>query len=382
MRSVPAWLSRTRVPLVDESTRLISTLLDGRMSPARDYDADVLDLSSNENPLGPGPLAQSAVARAVKLLHRYPLVSSPTLRRRLSVHLGVAENEIVVGTGATGLLGVIAQLVLSPGDRAAFSRSSLFAYRLSVIAASSKPVEIPLTADFHHDLDALAAAACSGARLILISNPHNPTGTVFNHAQFEAFLSLVPPEVLVVIDEAYLEFVDDYELPRSIALARARPNLIVLRTFSKVYGLANARVGYAVGQPDGIEAIEALAIAKNPGGIGTLSEVAAAAALGDRDHVERSIRHVADERARAYRYLDELGMAYIPSHANFIMACAGPDMPELVAFLRERRILVTSGEFFGYPQWFRFSLQMREDTDRFVNLLREFRSGRPVESIA
>ena len=359
-----------------ETAILTARLLDGRMSPeSRRYNPHILDLSSNENPFGAGALARAAIVAELDRLHRYPLVSSPLLRHALASHHGVAESEIVIGSGATGLLGVIAHLVLASGDKAAFSRSSLFAYRQSVLSARGQPVEVPLTSEFHHDLDALALAAQSGTKLLLISNPHNPTGIVFDHAEFERFLEKVPDNVLVVLDEAYPEFSEDISLlPQSVMLTRKHSNVLSIRTFSKVHGLAGARVGYAIGQARAIAAIEAFSIAVNPGGVGTLAEVAAEAALRDREHVERSVRHVAAERIRAYRLLDDLRLPYLRSHANFIMARAGADTARLVSFLRHQDVLITSGEYFGYPDWFRFSLQTCADTDRFFGLLQVFQA--------
>jgi histidinol-phosphate aminotransferase len=374
MPAYPEWLPATRVGMVHDAASLTARLLDGRMSvDTLRYDPEVLDLSSNENPLGAGVLAQQAVTRELLYLHRYPLVSSPMLRRLLAEQLHVADDEIVVGCGATGVLGVIAQLVLAPGAQAAYSRSSLFAYRQSTIFAHAETVEVPLTADFRHDLKALSNAARAGARLLLISNPHNPTGTVFDHAEFVQFLDSVPARTLVIIDEAYIEFAENPSLlPQSVSLTRTHPNLLVLRTFSKVHGLAYARVGYAVGQAPGIAAIEATGMAYIPGGVG-LGQGAAEAALGDREHIERSVQHVAAERLWAYELLEELGMPYIRSHANFIMTCAGPETPQLVSFLRRNKVLVTSGEYFGYPEWFRFSLQRRAENEQFFGFLKEFR---------
>lgn len=377
MNSEPIWVPREHTSVLHEAALLASRLLDGRMSLAtRSYDPRILDLSSNENPFGAGILAQSAILESLRDLHRYPLVSSPSLRHRLAALLKLEEEQIAIGTGATGLLGTLAQLVLTAGARAAYSRSSLFSYRLSVLAAGGVPIEVPLRSDYSHDLNALADAARMGAKIVLISNPHNPTGLVFDHADFERFLEQVPSDVVVVLDEAYREFAEDVSaLPRSLTLVRKYANLFILRTFSKVHGLANARIGYAIAQPSAAQALESMTVAMNPGGIGTLAEVAAEAALRDNEHVDQSVRHIRAERLRAYSTLDMLGLRYLRSHTNFIMCHFGVSVQRLVSFLRDEYVLVTSGEVFGYPEWIRFSLQNSQDSDRFFGLVHQFITG-------
>jgi histidinol-phosphate aminotransferase len=279
-------------------------------------------LSSNENPYPPLPSVVAAVHHAAGRMNRYPDAASTRLVEALAARHQVPVDTLAVGTGSVGLAQQVVQSTAGAGDEVVFAWRSFEAYPIFVRVAGATAVRVPLGPDERHDLDAMLAAVTPRTRLVLVCNPNNPTGTAVGGAAFERFLDKVPADVLVVVDEAYHEFVRDPEVPDGVELQRERPNVCVLRTFSKAYGLAGLRVGYAVAHPAVADALRRTAV---PFGVSVLAEEAALASLKAeagvelRDRVERLVA----ERTRVTAALRDQGWVVPPSEANFVWLRTG-----------------------------------------------------------
>jgi histidinol-phosphate aminotransferase len=272
-------------------------------------------ISSNENPYPPLPSVLEVVRDAASRMNRYPDMASVELREALAQRLGVGPDWIAPGTGSVGVLGQIIQAMCDAGDEVVFAWRSFEAYPIVVAVAGATAVAVPLTADARHDLPAMAAAVTERTRVVLVCTPNNPTGTCVGAAELRAFLAAVPPHVLVVIDEAYVEFVTDPDAPDALALLRTHPNVVVLRTFSKAYGLAGLRVGYAVAHPEIADALRTTAV---PFGVNSLAQAAAVASLAAYDELEVRVKELLAERSRVEAELAAQGWVLPRSQANFV----------------------------------------------------------------
>ena len=283
-----------------------------------------IKLASNENPLGPSPRALAALAAALADVHRYPDGSSFHLTQRLAARHGVAPEDILVGNGSNELLELVVRSFLRAGDEAVLADQAFVIYRLIVQAAGGVPRSVPLR-DFTHDLPAMVRAVGARTRVVFLGNPNNPTGTIFRRPAWEAFLAAMPDHVVVVADDAYAEYVADDDYPDTIRVrGDGKVPVVTLRTFSKLYGLAGLRVGYAVAPP---AVIDVLGRVRQPFSVNSLAQVAACAALDDDDHVRRTLATNRAGMAYLTAAFDRLGLAHVPSAANFILvhvAMAGP----------------------------------------------------------
>ncbi len=327
--------------------------------------SDVVKLSSNENPLGPSPQALAAVRESLPGVHLYPDLHYYHLKRTLAGHLEVPEEWIICGNGSDDLIRLVAETFLEPGAEAVLPTPSFSTYEYAVRLVGANPVFVPLR-DWVHDLEAMARAITPRTRLVVICNPNNPTGTIVGDGHLRAFLDRVPPGVLVAIDEAYHDYADDPDFPRSLELVREQRDVVLWRTFSKIYGLAGMRLGYAVSCP-GI--IRPLAAAWTPFAVNRLAQVAGAAALADQAHRDRSRRLNRDEKEFLYRELSRLGLSYLPTQANFILIdLARPCRPVYQALLA-RGVIVRPAESFGLPGHIRVTIGRRTDNERFIAAL-------------
>ncbi len=322
---------------------------------------DVSKIASNENPLGPSARVLEALRLAAVSVHRYPDGSAFRLRRALSEKFGRPESTILLGNGSNELLVLLAQCVLEPGDEVLFARPSFVVYGLATQLFGAKPVPIPLKDDTH-DLQAFSRAVTSRTRLVFVCNPNNPTGTAVSRLAVEALLGACPPEVLVVLDEAYYEYVEMRTYFESMDLLDRHPNLVVLRTFSKAYGLAGLRVGYGFAHPELADAVQRV---RQPFNINSLALAAAEAALADQDHVRRVLDLNARARVRLVEGLKDLGIEAVPSQANFVyfrVAEAGSLFDRL---LRKGVIVRPMG-----PEALRVTTGTEEETERFLTAFR------------
>ena len=273
-----------------------------------------IKIASNETVHGPLPGVLEAITASAETINRYPDNGYRDLRERLAKHVDFAPENISVGAGSVSLCQQLIQITSTVGDEVIFGWRSFEIYPLQVRTAGATPVAVPLT-DHTHDLDAMAAAITEHTRLIFVCNPNNPTSTVVDPAALEAFVESVPADILVVIDEAYVEYIRDGLLPDSLGLVRKHPNVVVLRTFSKAYGLAGLRIGYAVADPDIVTALGKVYV---PFTATTVSQAAAIASLDAADELLARTDAVVAERARVSAALAEAGYQVPPSQANFV----------------------------------------------------------------
>lgn len=275
----------------------------------------VLKLSSNEHPAGPFPVALEAIAAVAPHLNRYPDGACRALKSRISEHLGVDEAFITVGNGSNELLRLIAQAVLRPGDEVVYAWPSFVVYPMVATMFNAKAVPVPLDADQTHDLDAMLAAVTDRTRIVFLCNPNNPTGTIVRRKAFDRFMAAVPDHVLVVLDEAYFEFVKDPEFPDGIGYFDGERPLAVLRTFSKIYSLAGLRVGYGFLPVPLAAAVDKL---REPFNVNTVGQIAAAYSLGDQPEVLRRREENQEQKTYLYSCFDRLGVRFVESHTNFV----------------------------------------------------------------
>lgn len=275
----------------------------------------VLKLSSNEYPLGPTPRAIEAMAAMLPDLNRYPDGGCGLLRERLARHWGVDERFITVSNGSNELLRLLAQAVLRPGDEVVYAWPSFVVYPSVTRMFGAVTVPVALTPDLRHDLPAMLAAITPATRLVFLCNPNNPTGTIYDRGEFTAFMESVPDHVLVVVDEAYLEFVDDPSYPDALRFFDGQRPLVVCRTFSKIYSLAGQRVGYGF-MPEPLRA--AIDKLREPFNVNTVAQAGAIASLDDQPEVVRRKHENREQKTYLYSCFDRLGIGYVPSHANFV----------------------------------------------------------------
>lgn len=321
----------------------------------------VIKLASNENPLGPSPKALAVVNETAASLHRYPDGGAFRLREALADRWKVTLDHIILGNGSDEILGMLARTFLSPGDEAIMADQTFVIYKMEVMAAHGKAVIVPLK-QWRHDLSAMAAAITARTRLLFLCNPNNPTGTMVSAEEVGRLLSRVPEHVIVVFDEAYVEYVRSAEFPDSLAYVREGRNVIVLRTFSKIYGLAGLRIGYGVTTP---EMTNLLNRVRPPFNANSIAQRAALAALEDDEHVanSRAVNQAGMEQVVAG--LKTLGFAPIPSEANFVYFDAGRDGRELFEALLHQGVIVRHIE----GRMVRVTIGQTEDNQVFLTAL-------------
>lgn len=328
-----------------------------------------IKLASNESPLGPSPRVVEALRAALPTIHRYPDGASFELRRKLSAQLGVAPETLVFGAGADEILELLAKVLLGPGDRCVFAWPSFAMYPIVVTGMGAESVRVPLTSGLVHDLPALAAAVDARTKLLFVCNPNNPTGTSVGAAEFDRFMERLPADLVVAIDEAYVDFAGRPDFPDALAWVARRPGTIVMRTFSKVFGLAGLRVGYGVCDAELAGYLER---ARHPFNVNRLAEVAACAALDDPAHRTKLLALNAEGRDFLTRELRALGVEVWPSDANFVLARTGPGVYD--ALLREG-VIVRPMAGFGLPDCIRISVGLPEENARCIAALRRLRGA-------
>ncbi len=296
--------------------------------PAPIEGATVYKMSSNENPYPPLPSVIAVAADELNSMNRYPDPSVYALKERLAEELGVAEDELVVGNGSCGVFSQIINACVDDGDEVVFAWRSFELYPICVAAAGGRSVQVPLTVDGRHDLPAMAAAVRSSTRVVIVCTPNNPTGPSVGAAELEEFLAHIPSDVLVLIDEAYVEFVTADDRIDSLAIWRAHPNVVLLRTFSKAYGLAGLRVGYAVAHPPVATALAKLGL---PFIVTNLAQRVAVASLDAREELEVRVKSIVQERERVLGGLRAQGWAVPDSQANFVWLPLGDDTEAFAA---------------------------------------------------
>jgi len=337
----------------------------------RQQPAGVVKLSSNENPLGPSPRALAAIQAAAAHVHRYPDSGSLALRHGLAARFGVAPEMVICTNGSDEMVFLLCLAFLREGDQAVMAHGSFISYYLRTLEMGGHALRVPLR-DYSHDLDAMADAITDHTRLLFLCNPNNPTGTTNSAAEVARLLERVPDDVLVVVDEAYAEFVELPDYPNLLAeLSAGRANIILLRTFAKIYGLAGLRLGYAFGAPELISYLER---ARPTFNVNLLAQAAGLAALEDEDHLVRSRAHTAACRALFMRELRALDLQPIPSNTNFVAVYVGDDMA-VTSALMNHGFTVNPLSSWGLPGHIRISFGTDDENARFFVALRTVLRG-------
>jgi len=332
----------------------------------------VVKLASNENPEGPLPAVLEAVVAAARDLNRYPDASCYELTRRLAAHLDVPPESLIFGNGSNEVIDMLIRALVSPGETVVYSEQSFIVYPLTTGVHFECGRPVPLGPDDRHDLSAMAAAVDDTTKLVIVCNPNNPTGTYNTRGEFEAFLDALPENVIVAVDEAYYEYVTAADYPQTLAMLPARPNLVILRTFSKIHSLAGLRVGYGVGHPGLIGEVQKT---REPFNVNMLSQAAALACLEHWDQVAARRRRNREERERLAAELVRLGLEVVPSQTNFLLVrCAGR-AGDLAADLLQRGVIVRPMHAFGLGEGaMRISVGLPGENRRCIDALEEILS--------
>ncbi|MFB1031315.1 MAG: histidinol-phosphate transaminase [Thauera sp.] len=326
----------------------------------------IVKLASNENPLGMSVRARDAAIAAIGEISRYPDGGAFALKKALCARFGVEPAQLVIGNGSNDILELASQAFLAPGLSAVYSRHAFAVYPLATNARGARGIEVAAK-NFGHDLDAMAAAIEPQTRVVFIANPNNPTGTFVPGAELEAFLAKVPRHVLVVLDEAYTEYLAPEQRYDSIAWLARFPNLLVSRTFSKAYGLAGLRVGYAIAHP---EVADLMTRVRQPFNVSSVALAAAEAALDDDEFLARSAEVNRRGMAQLVAAFRELGLEWIPSAGNFVTFKVGDAIGVNQALLRQG-VIVRPIAAYGMPHWLRVSIGLPEENARFIEALRQ-----------
>lgn len=335
---------------------------------ARELDLDpasIVKLASNENPLGPSPKALEAMRQALPELTRYPDGNGFELKSRLAARCGVQINQVTLGNGSNDILDLVARAYLAPGLNAVFSQYAFAVYPISTQAVGAQGKVVPAK-DYGHDLEAMLAAIDENTRVVFIANPNNPTGSWFGPDALERFLARVPQSVLVVLDEAYIEFAEGDELPDGLKYLVRYDNLLVSRTFSKAYGLAALRVGYALSSA---QIADVLNRVRQPFNVNSLALSAACAALDDADYLAQSRQLNDAGMAQLEAGLRELGLSWIPSKGNFIAVDFGRDTAVINQALLLAGVIVRPVAGYGMPNFLRVSIGLPAENARFLEAL-------------
>lgn len=322
-------------------------------------------LASNENPLGISAVARDAAQKALADSALYPDAMGFHLKQRLTEVYGIPADQLTLGNGSNDLLELIARVFVAPGDQVIYSEYAFIVYPLVTQACSAEGVEVPAR-DFGHDLDAMAGAVTQRTRLIYLANPNNPTGTVFSQSEFELFMAQIPESVLVVLDEAYTEYLSSDEIPNGLQLVGRYPNLIVTRTFSKAWGLAGLRVGFAAASA---QVTDLLNRVRQPFNVNSVALAAAEAVLGDGDYLAQSVALNRSGMQQLETGLRNLNIEFIPSQGNFLTIDLGrPALPVYQALLQEGVIVRPLG-IYRMPNHLRISIGTETENRRFLEAL-------------
>ncbi|MGE5305282.1 MAG: histidinol-phosphate transaminase [Alphaproteobacteria bacterium] len=328
--------------------------------------ANSIKLASNENPLGPSPKAVEAIRQKLAQLHLYPDGDCFYLKARLAEKLNVSPERLIFGNGSNEVIELAVRTFLRPGDEAVMARQAFVVYQLVIQAAGGVGRAVPLK-NFTHDLEGLAEAITSKTRMVFLANPNNPTGTIFRRAEWERFLERIPPDVLIVVDEAYFEYVEDPEYPDSLLYQGRSRALLTLRTFSKLYGLAGLRIGYGIAAKEVIDLMQRV---RQPFNVNAPAQWAALAALDDSDHVRRSLETNRLGMAYLRKEIAALGLEQVPSWANFILVRVG-NGNDVFQRLLPQGVIVRPVGVYEFPEYVRVTVGTMAENRRFIEALKK-----------
>ena len=324
----------------------------------------IIKLASNENPLGPSPKALAAMHEMLERAHFYPDGGGYYLREAIAEKMGLERGNIILGCGSNEIIEFIGKAFLSPGDDIVVSHHAFVVYKLMATLFGARTIEVA-DPGFAHDLDAMLAAVTPATKEIFIANPNNPTGTLLSQAQLDAFMARVPEHIIVVFDEAYFEFLPDP--PDVVKYVREGRNVVVLRTFSKIQGLANLRIGYGLARP---ELIDILQKTRQPFNANGIAQAGALAGLRDDEHQQRTRDLTIAGRTWMQAEFGAMGLEYVPSHANFVLVKVGDGKAVFSALLKQG-IIIRDMTSYGLPEWVRVSIGTTAQNERFMAELRK-----------
>ncbi len=326
---------------------------------------EAVKLASNENPMGPSPAVRRAIATASAELNRYPDGNGFELKQALASRLGVQPGQITLGNGSNDVLELLGRVFVGPGDRGVVDAHSFVVYPLAITSSGGELVRVPSTSGYGHDLEAMAAAVDARTRILFIANPNNPTGTRVGRDAVVQLLAQVPEDVVVVLDEAYFEYVEAEDHPDGLQLLDAHPNLVVTRTFSKIHGLAGLRVGYAVSSPAIADLLNRL---RQPFNVNSLAQAGALAALADDAYLNESRALNAAGLATLEQAFQARELDYIPSAGNFITVRVG-DGDQVYQQLLQQGVIVRPISGYGLPEHLRVTVGTEAENSRFLAAL-------------
>jgi histidinol-phosphate aminotransferase len=324
----------------------------------------IIKLASNENPLGPSPKALQAMRTALEHAHLYPDGSGFYLRKAIAVKLNVAPENVILGNGSNEVIEFLGHAFLNSGDDVITCQYAFIVYKLLATAFSVRTIETP-SPDYQQNLAATLDAITSRTRIIFIPNPNNPTGTLISQREIDSFMSRLPDSIIVVFDEAYFEFLDNP--PDTLRFIRDGRNLVVLRTFSKIHGLAGLRIGYAIAPP---EMTEVLHKTRQPFNVNSIAQAGAIAALDDEAHLRDTKRVIDEGRAYLQEQFADMQIPFVPPAANFVMVNVG-DGCAVFQKLLQRKIIVRPLKGYGLPEWVRISVGSMEENRQLIAALRD-----------
>ncbi len=339
---------------------------------------NTVKLASNENPLGPSPMAVNAVKEHISSMNRYPDGSGFKLTAKLAEKYGVRPENVIIGNGSDDIISLLAQAFLSTGKEAVMPVPSFLMYEISVKSSGGRPVMVPLKG-LSIDLDALSEAVTENTAMVFVTNPNNPTGTTFTTDEFQGLMAKLPEDILVVVDEAYIEFVRDTAAFNCLSTPLSDSRLVCLRTFSKAYGLAGFRVGYGIMDE---EIAQILHRVRQPFNVNSLAQVAAAAALDDEEFLEKSLSTMHQGIDFLREELLKMGVTSFPTEANFFLIDVGQDATEVFNDMLKHGVITRSMKSYGYDTFLRISAGLEEENRLFLNALKKVLnlSGQGIKS--
>jgi len=328
---------------------------------------EVIKLASNENPFGPSPKAISAIKKCLSGLNRYPDSQGFYLKKRLAKHLSLEPENLVLGNGSDELIDVLIRTFVEPDENIVTSDTTFLEYEIIAQVNDRKIKKAPLRY-FKHDLGAMLKLVDKKTKLIFIANPNNPTGTYVTKYEVADFINALPESVVVVFDEAYDNFVDVDDYPDSLSYLRRKKKVVILKTFSKSYGLAGLRLGYAVAESEFVSYMERV---RQPFNVNTLAQAAGIAALDDKDFLKKTRRLVLEGKDFIYRELSKLGLGFLPSVSNFILIDTGKDCLEVFKAMLKFGVIVRDMKQYGLKDFIRVTIGTQKENERFIRVLRK-----------
>lgn len=335
----------------------------------REYGLDeIIKLASNENPLGPSPMAMEAIRKAVKDIHLYPESTAIELKRDLAQHLKVRDENLVVGNGAEELLMLIAQTLINEGDEVIVASPSFGIYNTTTGLMGAKVISVPYE-DKNYDFDGIVKAVTDKTKLIYICNPNNPTGNIVTKSELNDFVKKIPNDIVLILDEAYYEYaIINKEYPDSLVYLQSRPNTVILRTFSKVCGIAGVRVGYLITSKQIAEEMNKVKLTFD---VNRLAQEAARGALKDREHIKKTVELNYKSLGLMEKFFNEKGLEYFKSNANFMFVNVKQHSKIIFEELMKKGIIIRPGYFWGWENWIRVSTGTEAQVHRFIKCLGE-----------